>query len=179
MTAIDQAPQRGAEYALMNTSVGPMADAGKSTRMWVEYGEPDAERVVLYLHAGAVRCCGSRSHKSLLNRISGTLQALVLMVDYRTWPEHTIHQGIDDAVTAYRYLLTAGFPADQIVLAVDSADNDLTIMVPLAIRELKLPAPASVVAISPLREKPNFDDTTEHTRRSSCALLPSIPVAVS
>ncbi|AWK73903.1 hypothetical protein CBI38_22410 [Rhodococcus oxybenzonivorans] len=150
-----------------------------SVGIWIEASGTSPERVLLYLHVGALQCWGLHSHQRLVARMSATLEAAVFMVDYRTVPEYTVSEGIGDGISAFRSLLGAGYQPDQIVLAVDSADGDLALMVPMAIQELGLPLPASIVTISPLTEEPRSACTRQQANFSPCALLPSSKVGVS
>lgn len=137
---------------------------------WVEAPGAGDERVVLYMHGGGFLCGGLRSHQRLVSRISDDAQAAVLAVDYRMLPKHPIGAAVDDGVEAYRWLLTRGYRADQIVVAGDSAGGYLAFMITLALREHGLPAPGAIVALSPLTE---LDPSRKlgHFNADRCALL--------
>lgn len=139
--------------------------------LWVEAPDVGSDRVVLYLHGGAFLCCGVRTHRRLVSRISAEAQAPVLMVDYRMLPAHSIDDAIDDSVDGYRALLAAGWRPEQIVIAGDSAGGYLSFMVPLRLRDEGLPAPAAVVALSPLTEL-DPGRKLAHPNADRCALLP-------
>lgn len=144
--------------------------------LWAEARDVGIDRVVLYLHGGAFLCCGLRTHRRLVSRISAEAQAPVLMVDYRMLPTHTIDDAIADSIDGYRLLLTVGYRPEQIVIAGDSAGGYLSFMVPLRLRDEGLPAPAAVVALSPLTE---LDPARKlaHVNADRCALLPGTAVA--
>ncbi|EME67241.1 putative esterase [Rhodococcus ruber BKS 20-38] len=144
--------------------------------LWVQARDVGTDRVVLYLHGGAFLCCGLRTHRRLVSRISAEAQAPVLMVDYRMLPTHTIDDAIADSIDGYRLLLAAGYRPEQIVIAGDSAGGYLSFMVPLRLREAHLPAPAAVVALSPLTE---LDPARKlaHPNADRCALLPATTAA--
>lgn len=137
---------------------------------WVEAPGAGDDRVVLYLHGGGFLCGGMRSHRRLVSRISQQAQAPVLMVDYRMLPQFSIADAVADGVDAYRRLLDAGYRPEQIVVAGDSAGGYLSFAVPLALRELDLPAPGAIVALSPLTEL-DPDRKLGHTNAERCALL--------
>ena len=73
----------------------------------------------------------------------------MLVVDYRLGPEHPYPAAVDDALTAYEWLLDAGFEPDRIVVAGDSAGGGLTLATLLALRDRGRPLPALGVPISP------------------------------
>ncbi|WP_244865401.1 alpha/beta hydrolase [Rhodococcus sp. B50] len=138
---------------------------------WVEGPRAGFDRVMLYLHGGGFLCGGVRSHLRLVSRISDAGRTPVLMVDYRMLPKHSIDDAVDDGVDAFRFLLAAGYRPEQIVVAGDSAGAYLAFMVSLALRDLKLPMPGAIVALSPLTE---LDPTRKlgHSNAARCALLP-------
>ncbi|MGX7733167.1 alpha/beta hydrolase [Rhodococcus sp. 14C212] len=151
----------------------------KCMGVWAAATDPRSDRVLLYLHAGGRRCCKLPSHRRLVSRLCDALDASVLVVDYRTAPEYTVGDGIDDAVGAYRLLMAAGYDSEHIVLAVDCADGDLAVMVPMVFRDLGLPDPASVVMMSALEDGGELDDTSHQAATPGCALLPSTPRALT
>ncbi len=144
---------------------------------WVLGPGASTDHVVLYLHGGAFLCCGLRTHRRMVSRISAVGRAAVLAVDYRMLPHHTISDAIADGVDAYRWLLGNGYSAEQIVVAGDSAGGYLAFEVPLAIAAEGLPAPAGIVAMSPLTE---MDPARKLAHRNArhCAMFPrhAIPV---
>jgi len=72
-----------------------------------------------------------------------------LLLDYRLAPEHPFPAAVDDAATAWRWLLKHGFAANKLAIAGDSAGGGLTIATLVNLRDLKLGLPACAVAISP------------------------------
>lgn len=122
------------------------------------YSEQRAGRYLLYLHGGAFVCCGLRTHRRLVSRISSAADATVLAVDYRMLPRHPISTAVADGVRGYRWLLDRGVGAERIVLAGDSAGGTLAFLVGLAAAEQGLPRPAGIAALSPLTD---FDTTVK------------------
>ncbi|WP_182358242.1 alpha/beta hydrolase [Tomitella gaofuii] len=138
---------------------------------WIQGPGATTDHVVLYLHGGAFLCCGLRTHRRMVSRISAVSRSSVLAVDYRMLPHHTISDAIADGVDAYKWLLANGYSAEDIVVAGDSAGGYLAFEVPLAIAEAGLPGPAGIVAMSPLTE---MDPTRKLAHRNSrhCAMFP-------
>jgi monoterpene epsilon-lactone hydrolase len=130
------------------TTVNPV-DAGGVPAEWVVAPEVDESRVVLYLHGGGY-CLGSlASHRALVARLSAEAKARVLSVDYRLAPEHPYPAAVDDAVAAYRWLLSEGVAADRIAIAGDSAGGGLTLATLLALKDAGDALPAAAVPLSP------------------------------
>jgi acetyl esterase/lipase len=108
------------------------------------------DAVVLYVHGGAFVSGSPRSHRGLTSELSRRLHRSVFSVDYRLAPEYRFPAAADDVLRAYAWLLSSGVPAERVVVAGDSAGGHLALgLTPRAVRA-QLPAPAAVVAFSPL-----------------------------
>jgi acetyl esterase/lipase len=116
---------------------------------WVSAPDVDASRAVLYLHGGGYAIGSINTHRRLAFDISGASGARVLLLDYRLAPEHPFPAAVDDAATAWRWLLKQGFANTKLAIAGDSAGGGLTIATLVNLRDRKLGLPACAVAISP------------------------------
>lgn len=123
-------------------------DANGVPARWV-FPEGAAGGVILYFHGGAY-CLGSvTAHMDLLSRLALAAGRQVLAVDYRLAPEHPHPAAVEDAVTAYGWLLAQGYSAEQVIIAGDSAGGGLALAALLALRDAGQPLPAGAVCISP------------------------------
>ena len=116
---------------------------------WVSAPDVDASRAVLYLHGGGYAIGSINTHRRLAFDISAASGARVLLLDYRLAPEHPFPAAVDDAATAWRWLLKQGFANTKLAIAGDSAGGGLTIATLVNLRDRKLGLPACAVAISP------------------------------
>ena len=116
---------------------------------WVSAAAVDAGRAVLYLHGGGYAIGSLNTHRRLAFDISAASGARVLLLDYRLAPEHPFPAAVDDAATAWRWLLKQGLAAGKLAIAGDSAGGGLTIATLVNLRDRKLGLPACAVAISP------------------------------
>ena len=89
------------------TTVEPV-DAGGVPAEWVIAAGVDSVRVLLYLHGGAYQIGSPATLRRMIAPISAAAQVRVLSVDYRLAPEHPFPAAVDDALTAYRFLLHGG-----------------------------------------------------------------------
>jgi phosphinothricin tripeptide acetyl hydrolase len=105
-------------------------------------------RRILYLHGGGYGIGSPRSHRHLAAAIGVAARADVLLPDYRLAPEHPFPAAVDDALAAYRTLLSET-PAGRIAVAGDSAGGGLTVTTLLAARAAGLALPAAAVCLSP------------------------------
>jgi monoterpene epsilon-lactone hydrolase len=126
-------------------------DTGQVRGEWVEREfSTRRDAVLLYVHGGAFVSGSPRSHRGLTSELAHRLQRSVFSLDYRLAPEHPFPAGPDDVLRAYAWLLASGVPADRVVVAGDSAGGHLALgLTPRAVRA-GLPAPAAVVAFSPV-----------------------------
>jgi monoterpene epsilon-lactone hydrolase len=124
-------------------------DAGGVPAEWVMAPGCDTGRAILYLHGGGYAIGSLNTHRRLAYDISAASAAKVLLIDYRLAPEHPFPAAIDDAASAWRWLLQQGFAANRMAIAGDSAGGGLTIATLVNLRDKKLGLPACAVAISP------------------------------
>jgi len=124
-------------------------DAGGVPSEWVMAPGCDSGRAILYLHGGGYAIGSLNTHRRLAYDISAASAAKVLLIDYRLAPEHPFPAAVDDAASAWRWLLQQGFAANRMAIAGDSAGGGLTIATLVNLRDKKLGLPACAVAISP------------------------------
>src|SRR5438105_7830239 len=116
---------------------------------WIYPPGADAEHAVLFLHGGFYILGSLKSHRDLVARLSRAAGVRSLLIDYRLAPEHVFPAALDDALTAYRWLLARGTKPEHIVLAGDSAGGGLTLALLQSVRDQHLPMPAGAVLLSP------------------------------
>ncbi|MAR02157.1 MAG: hypothetical protein CMI00_16670 [Oceanospirillaceae bacterium] len=105
-----------------------------------------SQGTMLYLHGGAY-CAGSpASHKDMVARLARETRSTVWLIDYRLAPEHPYPAAQDDALAAYRALLSKG---ESPVVAGDSAGGGLSVSLALRLRDERLPQPPALILFSP------------------------------
>ncbi len=124
-------------------------DANGVPAEWVSASNADTERVLLYLHGGAYVLGSFKSHRDLVARLSAASGIRGLLIDYRLAPEHVFPAAIDDALTAYSWLLAQGTKPEHIVVGGDSAGGGLTLALLQTLRDKNVPMPAGAVLLSP------------------------------
>jgi acetyl esterase/lipase len=136
-------------------------DANGVPAEWVRADGVADDAALLYLHGGGY-CIGSvRSHRGLAAALSRAANVPVLLLDYRLAPEHPHPAAVDDATSAYRYLVDVGIAPSRLAIAGDSAGGGLAFTTLLALRDQRQPLPAAAAAISPWTDlecnSPSFD----------------------
>ncbi|HET8704908.1 MAG TPA: alpha/beta hydrolase, partial [Pseudomonadales bacterium] len=116
---------------------------------WVDAGNALPSRVMLYFHGGAYFMGSPKSHRELTWRLAEASRCRVFAIDYRMVPDHHFPCWVEDAVTAYRYLLQQGYRAEDIVFAGDSAGGNLVLASLMSIRDQGYPMPLAAICISP------------------------------
>ncbi|MEW6211687.1 MAG: alpha/beta hydrolase [Acidobacteriota bacterium] len=116
---------------------------------WVKAADASDERVILYLHGGGYIVGSPTSHRHLVAELSRASLSAALSVDYRLAPEHPFPSAVEDAVSAYRWLINTGVASERIVIAGDSAGGGLTVATMVSLRDQSVALPAGGVCISP------------------------------
>ena len=105
--------------------------------------------VVLYLHGGAYALGSILTHRAFLGRFATATRTRVLAIEYRRAPEHPFPAALEDAVAAYRWLISTGVGPTEIVIAGDSAGGGLALATILLLRDAGEALPACAVCLSP------------------------------
>ncbi len=106
--------------------------------------------VILYLHGGGYVAGSIGTYRELVSRIGRVSKARVLILDYRLAPEHPFPAAVEDAMTAYHWLLAVeGIKPEHIVIAGDSAGGGLTLACLVKLRDAGIALPAGAVCLSP------------------------------
>ncbi|MFI5953147.1 alpha/beta hydrolase fold domain-containing protein [Cryptosporangium sp. NPDC051539] len=145
----------------------------------------DAPRgpVILYFHGGGYLGGSSGATRKLTGHLAAAAGTSLLSIDYRLAPEHPFPAQLDDAVTAWNWLVSHDYhPAEQVVLAGDSAGGLLATVLAQYLRDKGLGRPAAVVAFSPFYDIDGHSSTYDEnqgrdllaTRAAAQALLPLI-----
>ncbi len=134
-------------------------DAGGIPAEWIAAPGAHAERVIYYLHGGGYAIGSINTHRQMISHLSRSSGARALAIDYRLSPEHPFPAAVQDATTAYRWLLSTGVDPARIVIAGDSAGGGLTVATLVALRDAGDPLPAAAVCISPWVDMEGIGDS--------------------
>jgi monoterpene epsilon-lactone hydrolase len=128
-------------------------DVGGVPATWISVPGSRADRVVLFTHGGGYAFGSVHTHRDFVARLAQACGARVLGIDYRLAPEHPYPAGVEDTVSAYRWLLRHGVDPSRTVLIGDSAGGGIALaaLARIAARSTTpdaVPTPAGCVAIS-------------------------------
>ncbi|MFA6240786.1 MAG: alpha/beta hydrolase [Candidatus Hydrogenedentales bacterium] len=140
------------------TEVTPV-EIGALHAEWVRPADAPKDTAILYFHGGGYATGSCKAHRGIVAKFANGSSTNALVFDYRLAPEHPFPGALDDAVAAYRWLLSEGFAPRKIAFIGDSAGGGLALATLLAIRDQGLPLPAGAVALSPWTDLKNSGDS--------------------
>ena len=116
---------------------------------WIIPEEEKRGGVILYLHGGGYTCGNIDYAKGFGTVLANEFGIRVFCCAYRLAPENPFPAALEDALSAYEYLMQSGFSHDKIILCGESAGGGLCYALSLKLAEQFIAQPAGVVAISP------------------------------
>jgi epsilon-lactone hydrolase len=137
--------------------------------------DPDAAPTMLHLHGGGHVLGSAFGYRPLAGALALAADAGVLVADYRLAPEHPFPAGVEDAVSAYRWILDRGVRADQVTLSGDSSGGGLAASTLLTLKQRGLPQPGGAVLMCPWVDLALDLRTDEIVRQYAAAYLGGHP----
>ncbi|MGE0297558.1 MAG: alpha/beta hydrolase fold domain-containing protein, partial [Pseudonocardia sp.] len=112
---------------------------------------PRAELVpsVLLLHGGGFVMGSAFGYRHLAGALAATAGACVVVPDYRLAPEHPFPAALEDVLRTYVWMLDAGVPPGEIVVAGDSAGGGLVLSLVTSLVRQGLPLPGGTMLLCP------------------------------
>ena len=133
--------------------------AGGCRALWHDPEGAAMDRVILYFHGGGYVLGSHTRSANSVSHIAKAVGCRALNVDYRLAPEHPFPAAVDDAVSAYRWLMAQGVGARHIAVSGDSAGGGLALALLLALKQQGLPQPAAAVPLSAWTDMEGTGDT--------------------
>jgi epsilon-lactone hydrolase len=128
--------------------LAPVAFSGLSAE-WSCAPQSDAACALLFFHGGGY-CSGSiYSHRRLVTEAGRAAGLRTLAVGYRLAPENPFPAALEDALAAWRFLVSQGYAPDRLVVGGDSAGGGLTLALMTALRDAGDALPACGWLLSP------------------------------
>ena len=120
----------------------------------MEYLRPkkgNTGRVILQLHGGGYIGPMKNIYRTMAVRYSKLLKGGdVLTIDYRVAPEYRYPAALEDAVSAYLWLVEEQeYNPDKIIIAGDSAGGGLALALLMYLRDHNMPLPNGAILMSP------------------------------
>ncbi|MDP9093454.1 MAG: alpha/beta hydrolase [Actinomycetota bacterium] len=112
-------------------------------------GASERPRAILFLHGGGYTVGSPRLYRACAAVLARASNSVVYCLDYRLAPEHPFPAALDDAVAAFRELITVqGLDPSRVAIAGDSAGGGLSVAAARVLTDAGL-APAALGLISP------------------------------
>ena len=106
-----------------------------------------SSRVLLYMHGGGFAVGSLAASRHFCSHLAAATECRVLVIGYRLAPEHAFPAALEDASSAYAWLLAQSVAPSRIVLAGDSAGGGLVLSL---LRELTCERSAGLPACAVL-----------------------------
>ena len=105
--------------------------------------------IILYIHGGGYTSGNLEYAKGFAAILASECGMRAMCFEYRLAPEYPYPAALNDSMRAYRYLLSEGYLPENIVLAGESAGGGLCYALCIRLREISVPLPAGIIALSP------------------------------
>lgn len=110
----------------------------------------NTDRILLFMHGGGYIGPLNNNYRDWgLHKGEIVNAKTVFMVNYRLAPESIYPAALEDAASAYKGLLRAGYNPNKIILMGDSAGGNLALSLAVYLRDNNLPQPKAIVLLSP------------------------------
>lgn len=116
---------------------------------WVTPNDCRRDGAILYLHGGGYTCGSLEYSLGFGSVLAAETGMRVFCIAYRLAPEHPYPAALEDALEAYKYMLSEGVRHDRIVLSGDSAGGGMIYALCMMLRRENLPCPCGLIGISP------------------------------
>jgi acetyl esterase/lipase len=124
--------------------------------------------VVLYFHGGGWVIADSKVYAGGARGMARNANAIVISVDYRRAPEAPFPAQHDDALAAYRWVMShaasLGGDPSRIAFAGESAGGNLAVATAMQARDAGLPMPRAILSVYPIAgndlNTPSYQDTS-------------------
>ena len=123
--------------------------AGSVPAEWIDTPGISDHQVDIHLHGGAYYMGSINSYRDFVARIGRAAGMRSLVIDYRLAPENPYPAALEDATSAYRWLLAEGYDPAKIIISGDSAGGGLALSTLVSLRDAGDPLPAGAVCLSP------------------------------
>ncbi|GAA0343073.1 alpha/beta hydrolase [Streptomyces turgidiscabies] len=124
-------------------------DADGVPALWAIPEGAGPDRALLHFHFGGSVTASMHSDRKAAGHIAKAAGARSLVVDFRLAPEHPYPAQLDDAETAYRWLLSQGYQPQNIGSTGHSIGGTLAVMLPLRLLAKGEATPGAIVSVSP------------------------------
>ncbi len=150
---------------------------------WVLADNADPDRRILYIHGGSWMAGRVEKYRPHIARIAAATGCAVLAIDYRLAPENPFPSGLEDCVSAYRWMCEHGPESTDTAKARfivgDSAGGNLTFASLLVLKDRGIAQPDACITLSPVTDMSWSANSIKTNSKKDVALVPSLMPMVS
>jgi monoterpene epsilon-lactone hydrolase len=150
-------------------------DADGVPALWAIPEGADLDKALLHFHFGGSVTASMHSDRKAAGHIAKAAGVRSLVVDFRLAPEHPHPAQLDDAETAYRWLLSQGYQPQNIGSTGHSIGGTLAVMLPLRLLAKGEATPGAIVSVSPWTDltiqNPSVDENEDNDKMLSRGTL--------
>lgn len=152
---------------------------GRLEMAWARPERPHPDRpVILYCHGGGYTSGNLGYARILASKMAEATSCEVLAFEYRLAPENPYPAAIEDAVSAWDYLMYRGYGAREVILAGDSAGGNLALALAGRLKKKGRLLPRSLVLFSPWTDMTASGGSVQEMREKDPIITPEYLVAV-
>lgn len=123
---------------------------GNMTAEWTRLHHSHRRKpIILYCHGGGYATGSAIYARTIISKFVEATAMPALAFNYRLSPEHPYPAAIEDALSAWNYLMYQGYGAEDIIVVGDSAGGNLALELLLEIRSANRMLPKALVLLSP------------------------------
>jgi epsilon-lactone hydrolase len=139
--------------------------------------DPDDPPRIVHFHGGGYVIGSAFGYRPLAGALALAADVGVLVPDYRLAPEHPFPAAIEDAISAYQWVLERGVAAENVTLSGDSSGGGLVVSVLLTLQQRGLPQPGGAILMCPWVDLALAleEDAPQVMRRTAAAYLGAHP----
>lgn len=123
--------------------------AGEVKALWAIPKNSANDRVILCIHGGGYFVGSMYTHRKAYAHLAKQTGCRALIINYTLVPDGHYPKQLNEAVSAYRWLVGEGFTPEHIAFSGDSAGGGLALSTLLQLKASREPLPAGAAVISP------------------------------
>ena len=120
---------------------------------WTEYvySKPveHNSNIFFYCHGGGYMTGSCMYARELTTKLAKINSCKIFSFDYRLAPEHPYPAALEDALSAWKYILSDGYLPENVIFAGDSAGGNLCLAFTLLLKQLDMKMPKCLILFSP------------------------------
>jgi acetyl esterase/lipase len=124
-------------------------DANEVPAEWIINPGAAESPIIMHLFSGGYVIGNLETRRRIPYLMGSSAKIRCLNIGYRLAPEHPFPAALEDSVAAYKWILSTGLVAKDIIITGASAGGALAVSTILKLKELGIPLPSACILLSP------------------------------